>query len=137
MASERIEVTRRILKAMRHTTGRRPFQDRDSEGVAQIVICLNDDTIEYATARVAAVGGSATVVVPYRDYLVPMSWTLDEGSNHLDGIEPKMPVHIHSPLGLLADYIETSDKTEFNFHFNTDLGHVDISADGDQISMPA
>lgn len=90
MDAERREVLRRVMKAMRHPAARIPLADYNADGGRQAVICLADDTLEYAVSRVLAVGGRATVVIPRDGGLVPLSWDVDASSATL--------VEVDSPL---------------------------------------
>lgn len=135
MGNERIEVTRRVLKAMRHRSGRQPLTERNPEGARQVVVCLDHDTIEYATERVAAVGGRATVVVPHREYLMPLNWNLHLTIDQIDGMTVPEQFHPHSQLGMLVEYFISRGQEDLTFHLRTGYGDIDVTG-GEQLTAP-
>lgn len=134
MDKERLEIMRRVLKAMRHPSARGPLTQFNSEGGRQVVICLDDDSVEYATQRVVAVGGAATVVIPHRDGLVPLGWEMCEhGSDAL--FESDAPVHPSSTLGMLLEYFEARGGTALEFHVSTGFGEAGVR-ELDRMTVP-
>lgn len=132
--NERLAITQRVMKAMRHESARRPLEERNAEGAVQVVVCLNTDTVEYAAKRVQAVGGKATVVLPHRNALVPLGWTLGPSSNECgrdDG-----PIHPDSTLGMLVEYFEAAGLTHCTYRISPEMGAVDVS-EGEQLTVPA
>lgn len=132
MERERLEVARRVMKAMRHASGRRPLDIENIHGGRQVVICLGSDTVQYATERVVGVGGAATVVVPKGDHLVPLTWTLQLGA---EAVSENDSVHQDSTLDMLVKYVEACGG-DFTFHVTTAIGGVDIS-EAESLTVPA
>lgn len=133
METERLEVTRRVMKAMRHESGRRPLVERNGDGGRQVVICIPTDTVGYACERVKAVGGRATVVVPVRGGLLPLRWHIDMGAPEL--IAPDGPIHPGSTMGMLVDWWLAGEHHEVTFTLTT--GSIEVAGDGEQITVPA
>lgn len=132
--NERLAVTRRVMRALRHEQGRAPLTDRDGRGAAQVVICLDSDTVDYAASRVSARGGTATVVVPLGDHLVPLRWTQ---SNRTEALFPDDgPIHPDSTLGMLVTYMDQCDVPVCRFRISTDEGEIDVT-EGTHLTVPA
>lgn len=122
MDRERIEVMRRVMKAMRHPNARVPLADYNAEGGRQVVICLPGDTLEYVSTRVMAVGGAATVVTPTGEGLVPLSWEIGVAPERL--FDGEQPLHPTATLGLLLDYFAARGEQTLSFHIS--FGEVDV-----------
>lgn len=136
MMKERLAVTKRVMKAMRHESARKPLVDRDSAEPLQLVVCLPSDTIEYAARRVQAVGGHATVVVPHRNVLVPLVWTLQPVPAQRDCTADDGPIHPESTVGMLAEYLQEAGLEKCTYRISDEIGAVDVS-EGDELTVPA
>lgn len=134
--NERLAITRRLLRAMRHESGRAPMDDYDADGVRQIVVCVPSDTVAYACEQVKAVGGRATVVTPFREGLIPLAWTV---STTPDGVEEPHdgPMHPDSTMGVLVDWWAASGTHDYTFRLTTGDGNSMEVTEGPQITIPA
>jgi len=122
------------MKALRHEPGRRPLTRVDRHGTSRIVVCLPSDTVDFATQRVAAAGGAATVVVPHEGFLVPLSWVLQ--ISHQETMLAEDGIHPGSTLGMLVEYLNTSEIAHMSFQVTTGMGDVDVT-EGERLTIPA
>lgn len=133
METERLEVTRRVMRAMRHESGRRPLVERDADGARRVVICLPSDTVRYACERVREAGGRATVVVPARGGLLPLRWHIDEAAPGMFACDG--PIHPESTMGMLIEWWMAGAHHEVTFSLSA--GSVEVAGDGNAITVPA
>lgn len=112
---------------MRHDSARRAFLND------QVVICLNTDTIADASERVASVGGAATVVVPFRDGLTALGWTIRKSEPSL-GVTVDQRVHPDSELLMVLELMSTAKSSQMTIRI--EAGEAAVT-EGDPILVPA
>lgn len=132
MTDERREITKRVMKAMRHPLARRPLAGAGADSAQHIIVCLRSDTIDYAAQRVRAAGGIATVVVPHGTGLVPLSWEMTGTREIPLSVQSEGPIHPDSELGMLMDYFAARGGDRLDFC----IGEAQIVG-RDPISVPA
>lgn len=134
--NERLAVARRVMRAMRHESGRRPMDDLSAVGVPQVVICVPSDTIAYTCDRVKAVGGRATVVTPHAQGLLPLAWVVDVAPDQLAILPDDGPMHPDSTMAMLLDWWTASSSSAATFRVCIEAGSIEMT-EGEQITIPA
>lgn len=133
--NERLQIARRVMRAMRHESAREPLVERNGVGAAQLVVCLPSDTVTYAMDRVRTVGGRATVVVPLGGALMPLGWTIHETAESDSALDDG-PIHPESTVGMLAQYLAESGLSRGTFRISADGTEVDVT-EGQRLTIPA
>lgn len=134
MDSERSEIARRVLRALRHESGRTPMTATDAEGNRPVVIALGRDTVIETVSRVVQVGGAATVVVPDEvGRIVPL--TMELGPEH-PGQTP-YDIHPDSTMAVLVSYLAASGESVTHWRITTPVGDVDVQEGARQLLVPA
>ncbi len=124
------------MRAMRHSAARAPLSGAGPDGAQHVVVCLREDTVQYAADRVREAGGLATVVIPRPSgTLCPVVW---EQGEHLEEALPlatEPGVHPGSELGMVLDLLDTTDDASVSFRITVGAQEAAIR-EGTDLVMP-